>query len=37
VVSQIVGQLAFGEQTTPGRLLGGALIVTGAVVIQLWR
>ena|SRR6516162_881561 len=37
VVSQLVGRVAFGEQTTPGRLLGGALIVTGGAVIQLWR
>src|SRR5262249_49687980 len=37
VVSQLVGRVAFGEQATPGRLLGGALIVTGGAVIQLWR
>ena len=37
VVSQLVGRVAFGEQATLGRLLGGALIVTGGAVIQLWR
>src|SRR5262245_6057169 len=37
VVSQLVGRFTFGEQPTPGLLVGGALIVAGGVVIQVWR
>jgi small multidrug resistance family-3 protein len=35
VVSQAVGWLAFGQRPSPGLLVGGALIVSGAFVVQL--
>ena len=35
VVSQVLSFLVFGERPTPSLLLGGALIVTGGLVIEL--
>src|SRR5262245_37124665 len=35
VVSQVVGFLAFGGRPSPSLVCGGALIVLGALVIQL--
>src|SRR5262249_61158259 len=37
VVSQLVGRVTFGEPATPGLVLGGALILAGGAVLQLWR
>jgi multidrug transporter EmrE-like cation transporter len=35
VVSQLLGMAVFGDRPSPSLLVGGALIVTGGIVIQL--
>ena len=37
VVAQILAVLVFREKVTPPILAGGALIVTGGLVITFWR
>ena len=36
-VSQAVAWFAFGERPTTGIWLGGALVVTGGIVMSVWR
>ena len=37
VVSQLVGMAAFGETLSPGRLVGGALVVAGGICMMVWK
>ena len=37
VVAQVINRLAFGVSPGPGILVGGALIISGAVVMTFWR
>ena len=36
-VSQTMAWFAFGERPTAGTWLGGALVVTGGIVMSIWR
>ena len=37
VVAQVINRLAFGISPGPGILVGGVLIVSGAMVMTFWR
>lgn len=37
VVAQTISWLVFGERPTPAILAGGALVVTGGIVMSVWR